>query len=223
MADLVRFSCSECGKRLKVGARHAGARVKCPRCQAPLVVPRAEAAPPAKARPDQVPAQPPPAPVHAGVAADDEPPVELLRGRDKGEDLDMTPMVDVTFLLLIFFMMTAAFALQKSIELPRPDRSEAAAQSRTIEEFEDDDDYLIVRIDAEDTIWVEDAQAPSRQELLSRLRELRQAAGRDGGRRRMLVLASGQSRHETVVTALDAGNAVGMQEVRLSTFDDEEF
>jgi hypothetical protein len=35
-------------------------------------------------------------------------------------ELDMTPMVDVVFQLLIFFMLTAAFALQKSLTLPKP-------------------------------------------------------------------------------------------------------
>ena len=37
-------------------------------------------------------------------------------GRDR---LDMTPMVDVTFLLLIFFMVTASFGLHKSIAMDR--------------------------------------------------------------------------------------------------------
>ena len=35
-------------------------------------------------------------------------------------EMDMTPMVDVTFLLLIFFMVTAAFAMQKSFHVPTP-------------------------------------------------------------------------------------------------------
>jgi len=36
-------------------------------------------------------------------------------------------------------------------------------------------------------------------------------------------LASGECRHETVVMALDAGNAVGMENVRLATRDEEDF
>ena len=52
------------------------------------------------------------------------------------DDLDMTPMVDVTFLLLIFFMVTAAFSLQKSLEVPTPDQQENATESRTLEEIE---------------------------------------------------------------------------------------
>tara|TARA_R110002111_G_scaffold250210_1_gene314412 strand:+ start:132 stop:608 length:477 start_codon:yes stop_codon:yes gene_type:complete len=43
----------------------------------------------------------------------------LPRKLGSGQEMDMTPMVDVTFLLLIFFMVTAAFSLQKSIEMPR--------------------------------------------------------------------------------------------------------
>ena len=60
-------------------------------------------------------------------------------------EMDMTPMVDVTFLLLIFFMVTAAFSLQKSIEVPPPDQQESAQQARTIEELEEDDDFVMGR------------------------------------------------------------------------------
>ncbi|OHB70754.1 MAG: hypothetical protein A2V70_11835 [Planctomycetes bacterium RBG_13_63_9] len=156
---------------------------------------------------------------------DETPPVRLrTNGQAEGEELDMTPMVDVTFLLLIFFMVTAAFSLQKSIEVPPPDRSESAAQARTIEEVEQDDDYVIIRIDRDSTIWVEDSEATSEQDLLVKLREAR--AGLPGstmGPSSLLVLADGDCRHETVVMVLDAGNAVGMENVRLATADEGTF
>ena len=50
-------------------------------------------------------------------ADDEEEPFSLASQREE-EEMDMTPMVDVTFLLLIFFMVTAAFSLQKSIKMP---------------------------------------------------------------------------------------------------------
>jgi len=50
---------------------------------------------------------------------EEEPPVSFGKKEKIPEDeLDMTPMVDVTFLLLIFFMVTASFTLQKSIPQP---------------------------------------------------------------------------------------------------------
>ena len=51
-------------------------------------------------------------------------------GRSRGgddEEMDLTPMVDVTFLLLVFFMITASFSIQKTLEVPppNPDQQEA--------------------------------------------------------------------------------------------------
>jgi biopolymer transport protein ExbD len=147
--------------------------------------------------------------------------------RSEEDELDMTPMVDVTFLLLIFFMVTAAYSLQKSIEIPAPDREEDATQARTIEEVEQDDDYVIIRIDADNTIWVNDSEVPplNKQEILVKLRAAREAGpGSDSlGPSSLLVLADPDCRHETVVMALDAGNAVGMENVRLATADETQY
>ena len=155
--------------------------------------------------------------------------VEPLNLRPDGDmerdDLDMTPMVDVTFLLLIFFMVTAAFSLQKSLEVPTPDREQEATQARTIRDVQEDDDYVIIRIDRDDTIWVNDSKALSEQQVLEKLREAREGSSDvdSQGPSSLLVIADGDCRHETVVMALDAGNAVGMENVRLATADDSEF
>ena len=137
----------------------------------------------------------------------------------------MTPMVDVVFLLLIFFMVTAAFSLQKSLEIPAPDQEESSSQARTVEEVEEDDDFVIIRIDKDSTVWVNDSEALSKQDVLVKLREAREGqSGSDGrGPSSLLVMADGDARHETVVMALDAGSAVGMENVRLATVDDADF
>lgn len=144
--------------------------------------------------------------------------------RETEDEVDMTPMIDCVFLLLIFFLITASFALQKALEVPPPEQQEKDAALRSIEEIESDDDYVIVRIDQDDTIWVNDSEAPSEQDLLVKLREARQPLpGSDGkGPSNLLVLADNDARHETVIRALDAGNAVGMEHVRLATANDLE-
>jgi len=141
---------------------------------------------------------------------------------DVAEDLDMTPMVDVTFLLLIFFMVTAVFSLQKSIEVPTPEPNERTDQARTIQEIETDEDYIIVRVYRDNTIWVNGQQAPSEQDLLMKLRDAGSGSLGGPGPSHLLVLADPEARHETVVMALDAGNAVGMESLRLATASDEE-
>jgi len=213
----ILFRCNGCNRALTTDDRHAGAKVKCPDCGAVVLVPPAQA---------QQTAVPPPVQSPRGERPEEEE-EEAVRfaGRSvSDEGIDMTPMVDVTFLLLIFFMVTAAYSLQKSIEVPPPDQSESAAQARTLEEIEQDDDYLIIEVRGDNRVWVNDREAPSRQEVLSILREERE--GRVGsssqGPTSLLVLADGDAWHETVVMALDAGNAVGMENVRLATIDEEE-
>lgn len=242
----IRFTCPDCDKRLKVDDRHAGRPVDCPRCGTTLLIPAAgsddraagpESAPPAVSTPARAPVaagSPSSTGIDAGqhqrkarpgsiVGDDVEPPIRTKSKPLPEEELDLTPMVDVTFQLLIFFMLTAAFALQKSIDLPTPDPSQAVAQSRTLEEIEEDDDYVIVRIEDDNIILLEDKEI-SRHEIVPRLRELREKPLGKSSRppNSLMVMASGNALHETVVLVLDAGSEVGMENVRLSTQDDEE-
>ncbi len=66
-----------------------------------------------------------------------------------------------------------------------------------------------------------EGEAQSEQQLLMKLREAKQSpAGRDSvGPTSMLVMADEECHHETVVMVLDAGSAVGMENVRLTTGD----
>lgn len=211
--DKLRFRCHHCNGRLKIAAEYAGHRIDCPKCGGQVLVPEpreAHVATEVSALSDVT--EP------AGEA-----PIRFEKpGSTEDEGPDMTPMVDVVFQLLIFFMVTAAFAKQKSLQVPTPDQQQTAQQARTMRDFEEDNDFVIIKIDSENVIWVDNEEAPSPQELLSRLREAH--AGKDGvkGATNLLVLASPEARHEKVVMALDAGNAVGMQQVRLAQMNEDE-
>jgi biopolymer transport protein ExbD len=141
------------------------------------------------------------------------------------DELDMTPMVDVVFLLLIFFMVTAAFAQQKAIEIP-PTQDNEAAPSRTVDEFSED--TIIVRVDGDNIFWVrgppwsEARAAPRAHDMLVALREARQSGdgGSSAATTTLLVLASEDASYEKIVAALDAGSDVGMEQVLLATADD---
>lgn len=144
---------------------------------------------------------------------------------DVDNEMDMTPMVDVTFLLLIFFMITAAFALQKSIEVPAPD-SDEAAPSIAVEDLEKDS--IVVRVDGDNVYWVsgpmwpDEQRAPSVTDMRSKVRQARRGGGgpRGAGPSKMLVEANGDATHGRVVAALDAGSAVGMEEIRLMSYEE---
>ena len=90
----------------------------------------------------EVPATPAPVYVPDELYADDEDEDEddderISRGGDD-EEMDLTPMVDVTFLLLIFFMITASFSIQKTLEVPPPDPEEkGASTSQKLEDIKE--------------------------------------------------------------------------------------
>ena len=126
--------------------------------------------------------------------------------------LDMTPMVDVTFLLLIFFMITATFSLQKSMETEAPEpEEEGAAQLPSMEDLADDS--VIVEIDENDVIFVDDVQVGGMNELTDVLEQ--KMAGEKKGE--MIIEAHPQAKHGTVVQTTDAGIEVGMQRIRRAT------
>ncbi|MGE3405431.1 MAG: ExbD/TolR family protein [Pirellulales bacterium] len=248
----IRFKCSNCGKKLKAHDGQGGMEVLCSGCGQTLRVPEETAAPPAAAPSSTAPPSatvaditPPAAaspvastaatapasawqrPVASAPAAEPpdsaEPEFVLAKRPLPDDEVDMTPMIDMTFLLLIFFMVTASFALQKSIVIPPPDISESASQSRAPEEPEEEDDYVQVQIKSDDTIWVGDSVAPSRQELISKLKEAREGGGDGSGQRNMMVMASDECHHEVLVMVMDAGTAAKMEKIRLapSGEDDE--
>lgn len=213
----LRFRCPNCHRVLAADDRYAGARFRCPGCRNPVTAPRPEdlLAQPAAAAEAAAPAQ----------ARDDETPaVQFGPPGGSDDEIDMTPMIDCVFLLLIFFIVTATFALQKSLEIPPPDQTDKPKKARTIEEIEKDESCVVVRIEKDNTIFVEGVEAPSKQELLNKLRDAREQPGPDGEKpTSMIVLADGEATHETVVMAIDAGNGVGMESVRLATVSEEDF
>ena len=79
------------------------------------------------------PVQQPPKPKPKPKPPEEEEESGIKRGELEETEMDMTPMVDVTFLLLIFFLVTAAFTLQKSIDVPKPE-SDQASENTTDEE-----------------------------------------------------------------------------------------
>jgi biopolymer transport protein ExbD len=139
-------------------------------------------------------------------------------------EVDMTPLVDVTSLLLIFFMITASVALQRSLAVPKPTDTTPSANARTIEDVENDPDFVTVRVDSFDNYLVlapggEEYPIVSKQDLLARLSDLRDANPPPVA---LMVIAHGDATHERVVAALDCGTAIGIERVMLQTTETDE-
>lgn len=132
---------------------------------------------------------------------------------EEDEEMDLTPMVDVTFLLLIFFMVTASFSLQKSIETPtpQPDQQGAAQSLLNLEDLQGTS--ILVKIDAANTLTLDDEPWPD----LGRLAEALRDKMRREQKTEVIITADSAALHRTVVTVIDAANEAGIQKIRLGS------
>lgn len=144
---------------------------------------------------------------------DPDPGIDFGAGKSIPEDeLDMTPMVDVTFLLLIFFMVTASFTLRKSFEQAHSQVDDPS--TNVVDENEDEDDFVEVIIDQTNTFYIrtrdtEEIEAPSEWEMRDVLREAKESAGA----KRLVIRAHVDALHSKVVKVMDTGNQVGMEKI----------
>jgi len=76
--------------------------------------------------------------------------------------VDLTPMIDMVFILLIFFLVTASFNKMNAIDIQRPDGATNDMQGAV---------SLVVSIDAENGVWIEGEPVDIRK-LRSRVKTL---------------------------------------------------
>lgn len=123
-----------------------------------------------------------------------------LRPRRR-EDLDVpiAPLIDVVFLLLIFFMVTTTFDRISTIQINLPAASNTP-QEKTADPVE-------LGIDATGRFYLHN-QLLINTQLDTLKNALNQALGGQTGRL-LLINADAQTPHQAVVTALDAARQVG--------------
>jgi biopolymer transport protein ExbD len=126
------------------------------------------------------------------------------------EELDLAPMVDVAFQLVLFFMVTATTVLYKTLEIPKPSTeappSEVAqGRSRSLDDYKND--YILVEIDAAGMMKIDrEPVSADMATLIERLRSAREKTGRKS----MLLSADHLTRHRKSVLAYDAANEIGL-------------
>jgi biopolymer transport protein ExbD len=121
--------------------------------------------------------------------------------------INLTPLIDVVFLLLIFFMVSTTFERHGEIQLqlPSADRDPSLAQQSWID----------VLVDATGTYYVDGQELVNRRpETLQRMLAtvLSERSGQP-----VLVRADANASHQSVVTALDVIGKLGVTSVSIAT------
>jgi len=127
-------------------------------------------------------------------------------GEDEPE-VNLTPLIDVVFLLLIFFMVSTTFEHQSRIQIELP---EATASPDEIEE-----ESIEIIIDAQGRYFIDEQQVVNTE-----LKTLKSAISKVLGDRSAVpvtIRADASTPHQAVITALDATSQLGLTKISLAT------
>lgn len=126
------------------------------------------------------------------------------RRQTEAPRVDLTPMVDVVFLLLIFFMISTTFVETPglSINLPKSSQQQIAKEPREVR----------VYLRADGTIYLEKDEV-SETQLVERL----QALGPSAAETSFLLMADKDVRHGRVVQVMDSAKAAGFVKLAIAT------
>ena len=127
-------------------------------------------------------------------------------GRDEDSDINLTPMLDVVFIMLIFFIVTATFIKQPGAEVRRPD-AVTDTQKATVS--------VLVAVDALGNIWIDKkkVEVAAVQAHIERLHTENPKGG-------LVIQADREATYEKLKAVLDAARGADLPEVAIATHKD---
>ena len=123
-------------------------------------------------------------------------------GQEEAGEIDLTPMLDVVFILLIFFIVTSVFVTEAGIEVSKPEAS-------TVEDTSGD--LILIAVGGSGDIWIDGDQIDPRF-IRSRF-ELRLA---DAPNSAVIIQADQNSNNEQVMLILAAAREANIEDVSIS-------
>ena len=122
---------------------------------------------------------------------------------EESEEINLTPMLDVVFIMLIFFIVTATFIKEAGIQVERPDTFTADQM---------DDAAILIAISASDEVWI-DRKERQPQEIRGIIERLH-AENPKGS---IVIQADEESTNEKLVLVLEAAKAAGVTNVAIAS------
>ncbi|MDG2141053.1 MAG: biopolymer transporter ExbD [Gammaproteobacteria bacterium] len=121
---------------------------------------------------------------------------------EEAGEIDLTPMLDVVFILLIFFIVTSVFVTEAGIDVSKPEAS-------TVEDTSGD--LILIAVGPSGDIWIDGDQIDPRF-IRSRF-ELRLA---DAPNSAIIIQADQNANNEQVMLILEAAREANIEDVSIS-------
>jgi biopolymer transport protein ExbD len=126
---------------------------------------------------------------------------QMQQEGDEGS-VDITPMLDVVFIMLIFFIVTATFIKESGIDVDKPEAATAVVQEKA---------SILVAIDHNDQVWIN-----RRQVDLRSVRSIIERLHAENPKGTVVIQADRESRNNTLVQVMDASRRAGVYDIALA-------
>ncbi len=139
--------------------------------------------------------------------------MNLRRQLTNEPEVNLTSLIDVVLLLLVFFMVSTSFVRQAQLKVRLPEASSAVEPAQMIP-------LLEIIITADGDFWLNDQQLINNDP-----KTLRMALARVAGKDRALpvtIRADARSTHQDVITAMDVVARLGFSQVNIATSNERE-
>ena len=121
---------------------------------------------------------------------------------DDESEVNITPLIDIVFIMLIFFIVTATFVKEAGIDVNKPDAPTAEVKKKA---------NILIAIDANNNIWLDRRKIDIRS-VIPNIKRLR-AENPQGS---VVIQADEESKNKMLVEVMDAARAAGVQQVAIS-------
>jgi biopolymer transport protein ExbD len=124
-------------------------------------------------------------------------------GREEKSEINLTPMLDVVFIMLIFFIVTATFIKEPGTDILRPEALTAEVKPTV---------SVLVGINAANEIWIDKKRVDVRSVRANLERLIAETP--NGG---LVVQADAGAKNELLMDVLNAARGAGIQQVAVAT------
>ncbi|MEH6358355.1 MAG: biopolymer transporter ExbD [Pseudomonadales bacterium] len=121
---------------------------------------------------------------------------------EEEQGIDLTPMLDVVFIMLIFFIVTASFVKETGADINRPESTTATKQENT---------SILVAITGQDEIWIDKRRVDVRA-VRSNIQRLH--AEKPEGT--LIIQADKKATAEVIMNVMDAARQAGVSGIALA-------
>ena len=122
--------------------------------------------------------------------------------KEEEAEINMTPMLDIVFIMLIFFIVTAAFVKEAGVQVNRPEASNSFQKPRT---------SILIAVTETDQVWIN-----RRRVEIKALRMIIEKLHSENPRGTIVIQADQRAKAGLTLEVMNAIKQAGIEEITIA-------